>query len=191
LIALVGGALITACGGSSSSTTETVGLGELHAAKKAGEERAREQDRMNNLQKQVRQLKHRMNHGARVHVRSEAAAPVPAEAVQPPEAAGPLRSFHAPSGNVSCEVFADGASCTVESIAETFLFEAGEPARIESGTALPRDLGELVGYGETVSSGSISCEVPPSDVPRGISCSDSASGHGFEASRIPSRQSAY
>jgi hypothetical protein len=42
-----------------------------------------------------------------------------------------------------------------------------------------------------VSAGSISCEVPPSDVPRGVTCVDIGTGHGFEASRIASREKAY
>jgi hypothetical protein len=183
--------VLTACGGSSSSSTATVSFAELRAAKRAGEEKAREQDRVKNLQKQVHELKHRVNHGVATQPAGPAQAASPNSEEQPSQSSGLGRSFHAPSGNVSCEIVTDGASCTVESVGETFVLEAGAPGRIESGAALPRDLGELVDYGNTVSAGSITCEVPPSDVPRGISCSDSASGHGFEASRVSSRQSAY
>src|SRR5690349_14302805 len=63
LAALLAAILLTACGGSGSSTSYTVSAAELQAAKKAGEEKAREQDRVKNLQKQVRALKHRVNHG--------------------------------------------------------------------------------------------------------------------------------
>lgn len=192
----VAAGLLAGCGGSGSQSTETVSMAQLRAAKRAGEEKAREQDRVKNLQKQMRQLKHRVNHGAHVH--SDAAASAP-PAVAPPvatstqasEAGAPVRTFHAPSGNVSCQILVDGASCTVESIGETFVFEAGGSARIEPTAALPRGFGELVGYGNTVGAGSIICEIPPSDVPRGITCSDSSTGHGFEASSVSSRQSAY
>jgi hypothetical protein len=182
--------LLAACGGGSSdsSTTATLSAAELHAAQRAGEEKAHEQDRVRSLQKQVRALKHRVDHRADGN---SAPAPATTATAPPPAESEPARSFHAPSGNVSCRLSATGAACTVESIGETFAFEAGAPGRIESGAELPRGLGELVGYGNTVSVGSVSCEVPPSDVPRGITCVDSASGHGFEASRVASRQSAY
>ncbi len=181
---------LAACGGS-STTDSTVSFAELHAAKRAGEEKAREQDRVRNLQKQVRSLKHQAHHrtassSGQVGASTTITAPPPVV-----ETSEPVRAFHVPSGNVSCEILTEGASCTVESVGETFVVEAGEPGRIESATSLPRDLGEAVGYGSTVSAGTITCEIPPSDVPRGISCSDSSSGHGFEASRVPSRQSAY
>jgi hypothetical protein len=193
IAALVVVGALAGCGGSSSSQPVTVSLAELHEAKLAGEEKAREQDRVKSLQKQMRVLKRQVKHGSPSGTRSPnvEASPAPAAATAPSESYAPLRAFHAPSGNVSCQVLVEGASCTVESIGETFTFEAGGAARIDSSDALPRGFGELVNYGETVSVGSISCEVPPSDVPRGISCSDSASGHGFEASRIPDRQSAY
>jgi hypothetical protein len=189
VLALAGA--LTACGGSGSNPTTSASLAELGAAKRAGEEKARERDRVKNLQKQMRALKRQVKRRKSSPASAVASSPAAAPAAAPPAIEEPVRAFHAPSGNVSCQVLTDGASCTVESIGETFVFEAGQPARIESGAALPRYLGELVGYGSTVSSGSVSCEVPPSDVPRGISCSDSSSGHGFEASRIPSRQSAY
>jgi hypothetical protein len=195
LVALPLAGLLAACGGSTSSTTTTVSAAQLHAAKRAGEEKAREQDRVKNLQKQVKALKHQVNHHGSRHANTagaaSAVAPEPAPESPSAESTEPIRSFHAPSGNVSCQLFADGATCTVESIGETFIFEAGGPGRIEPITALPRGLGELVDYGNIVSAGSVTCEVPPSDVARGITCSDASSGHGFEASRIGSRQSAY
>jgi hypothetical protein len=188
--------LLVGCGGSGSQSTETVSMAQLRAAKRAGEEKAREQDRVKNLQKQMRQLKHRVNHGAHAHSgatasASPAVAPPAATSTQASAEGAPVRTFHAPSGNVSCQILVDGASCTVESIGETFVFEAGGPARIEPTAALPRGLGELVGYGNTVGAGSIICGVPPSDIPRGITCSDASTGHGFEASSVSSRQSAY
>jgi hypothetical protein len=102
-----------------------------------------------------------------------------------------VRSFHAPSGNVSCQVLPSEATCSVASINESFVLPAGESGRIEQGLRLPAGSGGLAPYGSTVAVGSVVCEVPPSDVPRGISCYDSHSGHGFEASRIVGRQKTY
>jgi hypothetical protein len=42
-----------------------------------------------------------------------------------------------------------------------------------------------------VSEGSITCTIPHSSEPHGIICTDSSSGHGFEASREPERQHVY
>jgi hypothetical protein len=102
-----------------------------------------------------------------------------------------LRTFHAPSGNVSCEILSNGALCSVDSIATTFRFADGGPAQIESGAALSGGAGEFIPYGGTVSAGSVTCTVPLSNEPHGIICTDSESGHGFEASRISGRQHAY
>ena len=43
--------------------------------------------------------------------------------------------------------------------------------------------------GSTVTVGSVTCEVPPENVARGIACAKG--GHGFEASRVASRQKVY
>jgi hypothetical protein len=102
-----------------------------------------------------------------------------------------MRMFHAPSGNVSCEVSAHGALCSVGSTAQTFSFDSGRPAEITPGTVLADGVGEPAPYGAVISSGSIACTVPESDEPRGIICEDGDSGHGFEASRLSSRQRAY
>jgi hypothetical protein len=194
LLLVAAAVVLAGCGGSSSSTTAatTISAGQLRAAKKAGEEKARETDRVNNLQKELHSLRRQIKHRGRAPEESQTPSESPSPSTSPAvESSAPLRTFHAPSGNVSCEIFTTGATCTVESVGETFAFSSGEAARIEPGDDLPRSLGERVGYGATVSSGSISCEVPPSDVPRGVSCVDSSSGHGFDASRIPERQEAY
>ncbi|MGV1049947.1 MAG: hypothetical protein ACOYD4_15650 [Solirubrobacterales bacterium] len=102
-----------------------------------------------------------------------------------------LRIFHSPSGNISCAILPDGALCAVGSLDETFVFDHGGPGTIESGAALSPEAGELAPYGTTVSEGAITCVVPRSDEPRGIVCSDSSTGHGFEASRVSSRQHTY
>jgi hypothetical protein len=194
LAALVVVGVLAGCGGSGGgSTAATPAASELQAARLQGEEAAKERDRVAGLQRQVRSIKRRLRHHRAHHSSSSAAV---ADAGTPSPAApvvseGPVRSFHAPSGNVDCEVLTDGATCTVESVGLTFVLESGSAARIESAATLPSELGELVGYGSIVSAGSITCEVPPSDVPRGITCVDQSDGHGFEASRDTSRQEAY
>lgn len=181
-------AALAGCGGGGGGSS-TAAESQLRAAKKAGEEAAHEKDRVNSLQKQVNKLRHQVHH------QPPAGSNAPAVSTSTTDGSGSsgevLRSFHVASGNVSCEIRTDGATCTVEPIAQTFAFSGEEPAYTESGTALPEDLGEVAPYGSTVSAGSVSCEIPPTSVPRGIVCSDSASGHGFEASRVPERQSVY
>lgn len=99
------------------------------------------------------------------------------------------RVFHSPSDNVSCKILPHGALCTVFSADLTFVFNQGSPGRVVSGLRLPRSAGELTPYGSTVSAGVITCLMPAvSSEPRGVICSDSASGHGFEASRVAERQ---
>jgi hypothetical protein len=173
------------CGGSNSDAADQQ---QLEAAKKQGEEAAHEADKLTDLQRQVGHLKHQVhNQGHTVVVEKGAETTVSTQQSAP----SVLRTFHAPSGNVSCEILSSGALCSVASINETFTFSNGEPAQVESGSALPAGGGELAPYGSTVSVGSISCEVPQSSEARGITCSDSQSGHGFEASRISTRQKTY
>lgn len=188
--------LLSGCGGSGGgSTSSAVPADQIQEARQQGEEKAEERDRVAALQRQVRSIKRRLRHHA-AHQAPARSAPAAVASTDEASARSapsedPIRSFHAPSGNVSCEVFGNGATCTVDSIGETFVLEADAPARTEAAAVLPRDLGELVEYGNTVTVGSITCEVPPSDVPRGITCVDQSDGHGFEASRITSRQAAY
>lgn len=179
--------LLIGCGGGSSSTP--VAQAQIREAKKAGEEAAHERDRVNSLQKQIHKLHHQVQRSASTQSGSHETSTSGAPATEQSDEV--LRAFHVASGNVSCEVLVDGATCTVEPIAQTFAFAGGEPARIEPSAVLPKDLGEVVPYGSTVAVGSVSCEIPPSNVPRGIVCSDAGSGHGFEASRVAARQSVY
>jgi hypothetical protein len=183
MLVLGGGTL--GCGGSESDTSSAA---QLDRAKEEGERVARERARVDELEEEVRNLKQGRREGRQGAVPpTETATPSPAESSSP----ALLRSFHAPSGNVSCAITSDGAFCAVDSIATTFRIEGGQPGQIEGGTTLPRGSGELAGYGSTVSAGSITCTVPEADEPRGILCSDTASGHGFEASRVAARQDAY
>ncbi|HKO38703.1 MAG TPA: hypothetical protein VJU14_10085 [Solirubrobacterales bacterium] len=141
---------------------------------------------MDELEEEVRGLKRAARQRTESVPQEVNAAPSPSEGDEPEL----LRSFHAPSGNVSCAITSTGAFCTVASIATTFRLETGSPGKIESGAALPRGFGEFVGFGNTINAGSVTCTIPESDEPRGITCVDSA-GHGFEASRIQGRQKAY
>lgn len=104
---------------------------------------------------------------------------------------GSQRTFSAPSGNVSCRVSSSTAVCTVASINTTFVLNSSGSAFRESGTRLPRGSGTPVGYGTTVTEGSVTCTVPASSQASGITCVNAATGHGFEASRRPERQKTY
>jgi len=188
LCSMVGLMTIDGCGSADSNTPSAE---QLESARREGEETAREKARIKRLSRQVHHLQrevHRQGHpAAPVSDQSSAGAAPSQESID----SSVLRSFHAPSGNVSCEILSDGALCSVASIDETFAFSNGEEAHVESGTPLPRDAGELAPYGSTISAGSITCSVPQSNEPRGITCSDGESGHGFEASRVTDRQHVY
>lgn len=182
-IGLVG---LVGCGGSSSDAPSEA---QLEAAKRQGEEAAREKDRINSLQKQVRGLKKQAKHkGSTVVVERDSGTET-----TPSASSGSvvLRTFHVPSGNVSCEILSNGALCSVDSIGTTFAFSDGQAGQIESGASLPERAGELVPYGGTVNAGAVTCTVPLSSEPRGVNCVDNESGHGFEASRVSDRQHAY
>jgi hypothetical protein len=187
LCAIVSQIAMNGCGNSDSDAPSAQ---QLASARQEGEEAAREKARIKSLQHQVHHLQSEVRRQG--HSTTAVSSPNAAEA-EPAGSVGSsvLRVFHAPSGNVSCEILSDGALCSVASIDETFAFSNGEVARVESGAALPEDAGELAPYGSTVSAGSIVCSVPRSNEPRGITCSDSASGHGFEASRVADRQHVY
>ncbi|HEV2858505.1 MAG TPA: hypothetical protein VGW80_08910 [Solirubrobacterales bacterium] len=178
---------ISGCGNTGSGAPSAQ---QLESAHKEGEEAARETARIERLQHQVNHLQKEVHRRARpTAVVTNAGSPradAPVSTYQ-----GAARTFHAPSGNVSCEVFPHGALCSVASLDETFTFMNGEEAHVEAGAALPEGAGELAPYGETISTGSVTCSIPQASEPRGITCSDSGSGHGFEASRVPERQSTY
>lgn len=184
LAALLLALVVAGCGGSSSDGPSEA---QLEAAKKEGEETAHERDRVDGLQKQVNRLKRLAKRGGPIsagHHGSESA-------VVPESESAMLRIFHAPSSNVSCEISAHGALCSVGSTAETFSFDNGQEAEITPGAALADGAGEPATYGAVVSNGSIACTVPEADEPHGIICEDGDSGHGFEASRVSSRQRAF
>ncbi|HUB98682.1 MAG TPA: hypothetical protein VMS11_02550 [Solirubrobacterales bacterium] len=111
--------------------------------------------------------------------------------LQRPEVSQASRTFHSPSRNIGCAILPDGALCSVVTSNETFVFNHGAPASIEPGAVLSGSAGDLAPYGSTVRAGSIVCSIPAAPERRGVTCSDSATGHGFEASRIAARQSTY
>lgn len=109
----------------------------------------------------------------------------------PTESAGEI-AFFAPSGNVSCVIQGDSAKCSVASIDTTFVLPSGGGTAYRSaGVDVPRGSGSEAPFDTQQSNGSVTCTIPPSNVPAGISCQDNASGHGFEASRVVARQKVY
>jgi hypothetical protein len=186
VLGVVGSTLLSGCGSSDSNHPSAH---QLESARREGEETVRQRTQLKSLQHQVRHLK------KEVHKRHPAAVVVAGSTDESPEAdpaaSTGFRTFHAPSGNVSCEVSADSALCSIASIDETFVLPSGEEGRLESGATLPRGAGELAPYGSSIVAGSITCSVPGSSEPRGITCVDSETDHGFEASRVPDRQSTY
>jgi hypothetical protein len=178
--------VLVSCGG---SDTDSASEQQLESARREGEEAARERAQVKSLQRQVRHLQ------KEVHGRQPKAVVVTGGddggSATESAASTASRTFHAPSGNVSCEVSSNGALCSIASSGETFVFANGEEARLESGAVLPRSAGELAPYGSTIEVGSVACSVPQSNESHGITCADGASGHGFEASRVPERQSTY
>jgi hypothetical protein len=178
------GLALAGCG---DSDAEAPSATQLEKAREEGERVASERARVDELEEEVRGLKRAARKGGQAREPQAVSSPGPASTPEEPEL---LRTFHAPSGNVSCAITSTTAFCTVASIATTFLVEAGSAGEIESGTALPRGSGEPIGFGNTISAGSFTCTIPESDEPKGIVCTD-ASGHGFEASRVSARQKAY
>lgn len=176
--------MLSGCGDSSSDAPAEA---QLEKAREEGERAGQERARVDELEEEVRGLKRAARQRTENAVPQEVNAPPPRSGDDEPEL---LRSFHAPSGNVSCAITSTGAFCAVNSIATTFRLNVGSPGEIESGAALPRGFGELVGFGNTISAGSVTCTVPESNEPRGIVCVDSA-GHGFEASRVSERQKTF
>jgi hypothetical protein len=183
---VLGSTALSGCGGGSSTDASAQ---QLESARREGEVAARERAQIKNLQHQIRHLK------KEVHKRHPATVVVAESGEERPRSELPpstdSKTFHAPSGNVSCQISADSALCSVASIAETFVLETEESGRLESGILLPRGAGELAPYGSTITVGSVVCSIPESDEPHGISCSDNATGHGFEASSVPARQNTY
>lgn len=187
LAVLLAALLVAGCGGSDSNS---VSQQELEAARVAGEEAAAERARVDRLEREVRSLRRAAARSAGDD--DAASAPAAARAVAEEVISSVAGAeFHTPSGNVSCRISEDEALCAVASIDTTFVLAGGVAARTEPGTALAPGSGDLVPYGSRIATGPVTCSVPEADEQRGVSCVDTASGHGFEASRVPSRQKTY
>lgn len=101
-------------------------------------------------------------------------------------------TFYAPSGNVTCSLQSESAECSVASIDTTFVLPpGGGVAYTTTGLSVPRGEGSEAPYDTQRSYGQIVCSIPPQNVPAGITCRNTATGHGFEASRVAARQRVY
>jgi hypothetical protein len=118
---------------------------------------------------------------------------VPApEHSQPSPSSSEREAFYAPSGNVTCWLQNESAECSVASADMTFVLPAGSgSAYTVSGLSVPRGEGSEAPFDTQRSVGVIVCEIPAENVPAGITCRDTATGHGFEASRVAARQRVY
>jgi hypothetical protein len=125
--------------------------------------------------------------GTTTPVQTDAATTAP-----PPPAPAPSRTFHVPDENVSCSLQAGGARCSVAPLDLTFVLPRDRSsAYVVPGLSVPRDAGSEAAFGTRQTEGKIVCDIPLQSVPAGITCSDQATGHGFEASRVASRQKLY
>lgn len=184
LATLAAAAALAGCGGSDQPDPEAVEQ-RIDRERADAAADARQEQRLEDLEDEVKRLR-------RARARAQRAATA---TISPATSAGSTsasRTFHAPSGNVSCRVDGDSASCTVAAIAATFVIPAsGGEAYVQDGAALPRSSGEPVDWDSTVTVGSVTCRIPPADEASGISCVDADTGHGFEASRVAARQKTY
>ncbi len=115
----------------------------------------------------------------------------PGAQTQPPSDSSE-RTFFAPSGNVTCVIQGDGAKCSVASTDTTFVLPSGGgTAYTTAGLAVARGSGSEAPLGTEQSNGTVTCTIPPANIPAGISCRDGMSDHGFEASRVRARQKVY
>lgn len=179
---LIGVAVVIGCGDDAGGNAEADLAQRIEQARKEGAREARQGDRLKGLQKRVRRLERDGSPGSKVVV--EESTDSGGEI-----ATGVIRAFHTP--NVSCEIRNDGAVCSVISIGITFAMEGSEAAYIEDGGRVSSGAGAPASWDSTVSAGSITCRIPAESEPRGVTCMNNATGHGFEASRVPERQRAY
>lgn len=186
-LCLLTGFGLAGCAGSSQSD-DAATQARIDRERADAAETARNEQKLADLQEEVRALKKRESTR-----RKTAAARAPVPSASASRSSGDLesRTFHVPSGNVSCRISSRAATCTVAVIEKTFSFADGGTAGIEPGVELPRASGSAVGWGTTVSVGAVTCSVPPQTARKGITCTDVSTGHGFEASRQPSRRKAY
>ncbi|HEX3240185.1 MAG TPA: hypothetical protein VHR18_08635 [Solirubrobacterales bacterium] len=179
--------LLAGCGGGSSASDTRSSQEQIEQARHEGAVAAHRRERVAALQRRVARLERRSRAGSAATVQAQ--QPTPTAPATTEDVAEPSqRYFHTPSGNVSCTVSPGGATCVVSSTGQGFVLETGNGAWVEAGSSVPSGTGELVPYGSTISADPISCSVPASDEARGVVCTDASTGHGFEASRVESRQ---
>lgn len=101
-------------------------------------------------------------------------------------------AFYAPSGNVTCSLQSESAECSVASIDMTFVLPSGgDSAYTVGGLSVPRGEGSEAPFDTERTDGEIVCSIPAENVPAGITCRNTVTGHGFEASRVAARQRVY
>ncbi len=181
---------LSACGGSDDDLENRISRERAEAASQA-----RQAERIKGLEAKLRQVerdaKRQSTSKVKTVVERESAPRSSSNARAAASGGGRSEVFHAPSGNVSCEVTAVSARCTVAKIGTTFRFDTGSGAATTGGEGLGRGAGYAVGWDTSVSVGSVSCRIPAENERAGIRCNDSSTGHGFEASAVSSRQKLY
>jgi hypothetical protein len=118
--------------------------------------------------------------------------PAPAHAQPTASSSSTGEAFYAPSGNVTCSLQSESAECSVASIDMTFVLPSGgDSAYTVGGLTVPRGEGSEAPFDTERTDGEIVCSIPAANVPAGITCRNTTTGHGFEASRVPARQRVY
>jgi hypothetical protein len=118
--------------------------------------------------------------------------PAPEHAQPAASSSSVSEAFYAPSGNVTCSLHGESAECSVASINMTFVLpQGGGGAYTIGGLSVSRGEGSEAPFDTERSDGEIVCNIPAQNVPAGITCRNTTTGHGFEASKVSSRQKAY
>ncbi len=114
----------------------------------------------------------------------------------PATAHADTQNFQTPSGNIYCALDSTGVACDISEYTYTpppppecgkhiawgnrFVLEPGQPGAIHCHGDTLRVPGErTLGYGQSISAGTLSCVSEQS----GMKCTDSSSGHYFRVSR--------
>jgi len=125
-----------------------------------------------------------------------ATAAVAATITLPATAHADSQNFQTPSGNIACILGADGAACDIAEYTyqvppgpecaqhikwgNRFTLDAGKPGAMACHGDTLRVAGEqTLGYGQSLSAGSITCASDPA----GVKCTDKSSGHYFQVSK--------
>jgi hypothetical protein len=118
--------------------------------------------------------------------------PAPEHAQPAASSSSASEGFYAPSGNVTCSLHSESAECSVASNDMTFVLpQGGGSAYTIGGLSVSRGEGSEAPFDTERSDGEIICNIPAENVPAGITCRNTATGHGFEASKVYSRQKVY